>query len=490
MRFVPGVAFALVLAGCYNDLPADGALRCNTQSAKQCPSDFYCASNGTCWRNGHSPGSNGGDDLGGLDLSTEGFDLSSHACTADTCAGNTLRVCNAMNTFDDTVCPLGCSTTGAPHCATVVPQAPVATSDLDGAGLVALDVVTTTTVHGDTGAIDGLRNANVNAASREVNNGIAFHVVNGIGIFSFASLKIEDGVTLHMAGPNPIAFASATDVDIVGQIEARVCPAGGVGGAPPALAGQNGTGQGFGSSISQPSCSGGGAGHGDKGGHGATDMAMPTDGAGGAVYDAVSLNPLHGGSSGAGGTAATGSGASGGVGGAGGGAIQIAAGRAVYLGGGMQPGGVNAGGCGGSRGIGSGGSGSGGGGGGSGGAILIESPTIEFRANGGLAANGGGGGSFATSAPLSDDGSNASLSTMRAPGGLDGGGHGGAAGATLGESSDFGSTPGGGGGGVGRVRLNSANGATLPASYILSPGFNDTNALGQPVTSQGTITVQ
>jgi hypothetical protein len=483
------VVVALALAGCYTDLPADGALRCNTQAAKMCPTSFYCADDGACWRNGHAPGTNAGDDLSasGLDLATGEFDLSgSKACTTDVCAGNTLRTCNAMNMYDDTACPLGCSSTGGPHCSALVPQAPVSPADLDATGLVA--ITTTTTIHGDTGAIDGLRNANVNASAREVNNGIAFHVANGIAVFSFQSLKVEESVTVHLAGANPIALAAATDVEIIGQVEARLCPAGGVGGAPSAVAGQNGTGQGFGSSATQASNNGGGAGHGDKGGHGATDMAMPTDGFGGAIYDGVSLSPLHGGSSGAGGTPAAGG--TGGVGGAGGGAIQIVAGHAVYLGGGTQAGGINAGGCGCGRGVGSGATGSGGGGGGSGGAILIESPTIEFRTNGGLAANGGGGGSFATSSLPSDDGSSGSLSTMRAAAGIDGGGRGGAAGATLGESSDFGLTPGGGGGGVGRVRLNSANGATLPASYILSPGLNDMNALGQPVATQGTISVQ
>src|SRR5206468_3645866 len=146
----------------------------------------------------------------------------------------------AMNMYDDTVCELGCSTVGAPHCATIVPQAPLTVGDIDGNGLVAVDVTTTTTIHGDTGAIDGLRNANVNAAAREVNNGIAFHVVSGIAVFSFKSLTIEPGVTVHLAGANPVALASATDIEIVGEIEARVCPSGGVGGTPLATAGQNG----------------------------------------------------------------------------------------------------------------------------------------------------------------------------------------------------------------------------------------------------------
>jgi hypothetical protein len=422
----------------------------------------------------------GGNDLSGLPST----------CTVDTCAGNVLRVCNTAGMFEDQTCSVGCSSTGAPHCASVVPQSPILPADLNASGLVPIVLAVTTTVHGDTGAIDGIRSANVSATTREINNGIAFHIANGVSIFSFASLKVDDAIVVHLVGPNAIALVAAGDVELIGQVEARSCPSGGAGGAAPATGGQSGTGQGFGTVGSQVNTSGGGAGHGDKGGHGANDMAVANEAAGGAIYGVASLNPLSGGSSGAGGSFA-GSVPVGGRGGAGGGALQLVAAGKVVLGGGNQPGGVNAGGCGGGQGAGGGATGSGGGGGGSGGAILVEAAAIEIRSNGGLAANGGGGGSQGGSGSPQYNGGDASLSSMRAAGGFDGGGRGGAAGAPLGESYDFVTNSGGGGGGAGRIRLNSASGsATLPASYILSPGLNDMNMLGQPVCTQGVVTTQ
>jgi hypothetical protein len=49
------LATLALLAGCFDQQPADGSLKCHPNTARACPSGFYCAEDGTCWRNGHSP---------------------------------------------------------------------------------------------------------------------------------------------------------------------------------------------------------------------------------------------------------------------------------------------------------------------------------------------------------------------------------------------------------------------------------------------------
>jgi hypothetical protein len=51
-----GAALALVLAAGCASLPDDGALMCNPDPARRCPSGFQCADDGRCYRDGHLPG--------------------------------------------------------------------------------------------------------------------------------------------------------------------------------------------------------------------------------------------------------------------------------------------------------------------------------------------------------------------------------------------------------------------------------------------------
>src|SRR6185312_812198 len=53
----------LAVGGCAA-LPDDGALMCNANPARASPDDFFCASDGRCYRNGHGPA---GEDMGAGD---------------------------------------------------------------------------------------------------------------------------------------------------------------------------------------------------------------------------------------------------------------------------------------------------------------------------------------------------------------------------------------------------------------------------------------
>ncbi|MCU1277007.1 MAG: hypothetical protein JWM53_553 [bacterium] len=54
----------LLGAGCYGPNLADGKLKCSVGDQK-CPEGFHCATDGTCWKNGHDPGGGGGGGTGG-----------------------------------------------------------------------------------------------------------------------------------------------------------------------------------------------------------------------------------------------------------------------------------------------------------------------------------------------------------------------------------------------------------------------------------------
>jgi hypothetical protein len=474
--------FALfVLPACYTDLPADGALRCNTQSAKQCPSGFYCAPDDACWRSGHAPETNGDmsvaenpNDMGALDLSDKN-------CSVSLCAGDVLRTCNSMGMFDDTSCSYGCSSAGGPHCSQFYPTAPVTPADLTTGGVGAF-ILGTGTVHGDTGAIDGARAANTDPTQLEVNGGIGFHRVSGVGIFIFGGLTMPVGVTVHLAGPNPIAFVSTADLTLLGVVDAQgpcsagVSVAGGSIGAPSNSGGDGAAGigpgaGGGGQTEGSSNCSGaggGGAGHGDAGGKGGNGgcFTVALGGVAGSSYDTTAITTLRGGSGGGAGGALAGS--MGGVGGSGGGAFQLVAMGTITIGNGSAASGVNAGGCGGGAQGGS--TVGGGGGGGSGGDVIVEAPTVRMLGGGTvIAANGGGGGG-------STNGGNGSFDSIRAAAGGSGAtspGRGGAGAATAGEAgvdaNSSGGGSGGGGGAVGRIRISSFGGASIAGGATLSP---------------------
>jgi hypothetical protein len=421
--------------------------------------------------------------VAGSDL---GNDLGNGECS-DVCAGTSLNVCSDGG-FTASACALGCIASPAAHCGTFYPSGAVTPADLVVAGLSPITFSNTTPLtilHSDTGVIDGARAANGDPTKLEVVSGIGFHVVDGVGIFDFASITIPEGVTIGLTGPNPIALVSAGDLSIVGILNAGSTggcnepgPGGGnsgsaTTGSAPVLTSAGGLGAGGNGNGASNSdfYGGGGGGHGATGGHAGEGTA---GGAGGVAYDDATLIPLHGGSGG--GAAASSNVCSG----AGGGGLQLVSGGTIAIGGGTAVGGINAGGSGAYNGQ---------GGGGSGGSVLLEAFSINLAAYGGIASNGGGGGGIR-------GGGTGTLSAVAALGGTGGtlgsnpvgaGGVGGVAGAIAGGQGGEGA---GGGGAVGRIRLNSLNGAaSLTGNAFLSPSEADRNSLSLPVATEGKIDI-
>lgn len=261
-----------------------------------------------------------------------------------------------------------------------------------------------------------------------------------------ASLRVTADSELALQGPRAVVFVSWGDVRIIGTLRAMAgrseeveedCwgrPSGGVG------ANNDIPGPGGGSFASV-----GGSGGEVVGTAGAAGKAP------GGTIGTATLIPLRGGCPG---------GADGlGGPGSGGGAVQISSRTAIFV-----PGIVGA---------------SGGGGcvssaGGSGGGILLEAPAVTVA--GGVFANGGGGGCGSFS--CADDGA---YSTTPAPGDdicADGsgviGGDGAAGGTAATDGDDATNTvgetdrAGGGGGGLGRIRINTLDG-TVAGTSTFSP---------------------
>lgn len=269
-----------------------------------------------------------------------------------------------------------------------------------------------------------------------------------------ASLSMAQGARLSIRGSRPLIIVSTGPVDINGSIYAEADGLRGwfAGGAAAtttqARAGtcpidtEAGGGR-AGSSDGSKGIGPGGGGFCGKGGPGSTDLMGTPAPAGGVPYGTQDLIPLVGGS--AGGTS------SGGNGGHGGGAIQIVSGVGIVVG---ETGIIN---------MGGGGSGSYGGGG-SGGAVLLEAPSVTVR--GVLAANGGSGGDAYNGA---DGPASAEPAAARSNGGP--GAAGDTANGTQGNAAGTALNTAGGGGGVGRIRINTGCGGTLVVSStaIISP---------------------
>lgn len=415
---------------------------------------------------------------------------------------STLQTCNGNGTATaTTMCPLGCGTDGGTaHCKVLVPTAPVKSGDLDGSDLSTPAANTGTRFVFDVsnGAINNSADANApvrmknSGNAREVHQGIAFRITNGVAIWSFKTLTIPAGVTVvfdNSAANNAVALVSSTDAEIDGTIDARgyqdatamtVCTSnnGGPGGTAGATSGVPAIGDGAGGSAAGTLVAGGGgAGYGATGGAGGIDpMAIVgTAGAAGATGGGAELSPIRGGYGGGYGAA---------NGGGGGGGIQIVVNGTLTLGNKAV---VNVGGCGGFA-----GAVNGGGGGGSGGAVLAEALAIAIPSGATISANGGGGGG----------GGDLTGTTAGDPGGAGGsvaaggkgpnmgsaGGNGGAAKASAtGQPGEAGSGllgSGGGGGGVGRIRLNSQSGSGTLGGNTLSP------TLAQTLATQGTVVIK
>ncbi len=328
-----------------------------------------------------------------------------------------------------------------------------------------------------------------------------------LAVFSLDTLTVAAGGVLWIRGNRAPVLLACGDVQIDGTIdvsaENREPGPGGYGGGAggyrdegDAIAAENGAAPldseaGGGGSTEDESpyreSGGGGGGHGQPGGAGGAATSgdgAHAGGSAGEVCGAAELVPLHGGAGGGG----AGSYRTGGDGGGGGGALQISAGGTLTIGNGAV---IRAAGDGG--GVSSVSNYGGGGGGGGGGAILLEA--AELLAHGTLAANGGGGGGGRTDyhpwgrycpQDTPTAGGLGPAGTARASGGTEcdassgapdagGGGRGGSrAGAPAhGETGFDGRASGGGGGGVGRIRLNSHQDAALTVDGTTSPPCDD-----------------
>lgn len=440
-----------------------------------CVGDDVASVSSTSGDGGNGPGDNGNGNGG--DGGSNNGDSGGSCATASCTDPSTLKNCDGKTE----TCSFGCSEAGGAHCEVVHPSGALLPSDLTTAGALDVTISSDAKFVTDTGAIEGVRAANDDPLKTEVKDGIGFRIADDgqghkVAVWSFKSLKIDDGKTVRFTAANAAALVAAGNIEIVGVVDARgydaagtLCgdttggPGGGSGGKDASAA----TGEGGGKApVPMQTYSGGPSGGsfggvGGKGGNGGSGASTP-GAAAGTIYGTPGLTPLVGGSGG-GGTSYGGGG--------GGGAIQLVAGTKVSIGGGTSPGGVNAGGCNGATAY----YGNAGGAGGSGGAILIEAPNLELLSNGVIAANGGGGatgggGTAAQPGQLSS----AQCYAGGAPNGYGvcGGGsggytvYGGSGGAPSGTSGAGGS----GGGGAGRIRINNRSGSfTVPPSTTISP---------------------
>jgi hypothetical protein len=272
------------------------------------------------------------------------------------------------------------------------------------------------------------------------------------------SFALSTGRALSVTGQRPLIIMTTGKIDINGTITAYAAPANGwaAGGAVAPSAGRSGacpidTILGGGRSGSTTSSAGIGPGGGafcGIGGPGSFDPAGAPAPLGGVAYGTPDLIPLVGGS--AGGTSTT---AAVIEEGRGGGAIQLVAGTEIIIG---DSGIINMGGGGGAYGA----------GGGSGGAILLEAPTVTVK--GVLTANGGSGGSNSSRGQVSQPTDQAALGGGKGGKGAAGGTANGSAGNEGGGAS---LALAAGGGGVGRIRINTGCGGepAIAGTAIISP---------------------
>jgi hypothetical protein len=381
--------------------------------------------------------------------------LSSSICAANQalrCDGSNLVRCNGDGTAEvNETCLLGCSATGL-RCNDLAPSNGLApyldmtTSEPD------LDLGTTATINTDDGTVmvDG---KSVIVDSMVMAQGSA----PAIRVFIGRSLTATD---VTITGSNAFAVVSDGDLQIGGIFAASAN--GFTVRGPGAF--NDGTCQGGQGAIVNGGAIGGAGGGGfgfagGKGGSATNDSGIATGGAGGTATGNPTLVPLRGGCD------------SGKVGaslfGFGGGAMQLVSRTKITVGGVVAA------------------NGSSGSGGGSGGGILLEAPVVEV--SGSLVANGGGGGGGCIFPKAGEDGRlDATPATGGDPCDTDGvkGGNGGAGNSGAGNGGSINQAGTGnafafagyGGGGVGRIRVNT-----------LSGGFHRTGGLFSPNPSTGAI---
>jgi hypothetical protein len=391
--------------------------------------------------------------------------------SATACTDGTVATCDADGRPSSArECPLGCAT-DEPRCREIVPS--------NGLGQFLAEaetapdlVLSDRDMFDSTGHVwrDGVR------TSIAVPTHLLPAPVNGVQIRVYLVGSISIGTTdlalwtTDRDQDNPaIAIVSARDIVVRGTINmtgVSLPDPGAKLGTPYLAPGSVARGQScvggdpVVTPIAEPGAGGGGnASSGGDGGSADTGQGQRA-GSRGSVSPAEStLEPLRGGC--AGGYLAE-------TGGSGGGALQLVSGTRISF---RARGAVNAGGAGGSTPLSSFGAG---GGGGAGGGILLEAPAVELGGGAGLAANGGGGGGAG-----GNPGTPGRISLDPAPGGVgcrndDTACSGGGAGAAnnIAARGGFSAVPragvsaqaGGGGGGLGVIRIN-----TKDASYVAAP---------------------
>jgi hypothetical protein len=396
------------------------------------------------------------------------------------CADPTvLRTCTGPGVpVSDRACSWGCVSAGTPHCGQLVPTTGSVPMDKTTSftGLTDVDMVNGIIVNTSTGQIGNLNNPDaIHDNNVGIDNGVDYQeygTAPGVTVFRFRKLIISGNITI--VGDRAVVFVADQEITVGGVVDARgpctktgqtvgiAGPGGFAGGAQKGAGLGTGGGGGGGTDNTK---GGGGAGYGSTGGLGGN-----TGGAGGLPYNST-INTLVGGSGGGGGGGGNGNTQ---PGGGGGGAIQMISNKSITI----SAGGINAGGCGGFSTTGP----DSGAGGGAGGLILLEAPAITLA--GALAVNGGGGGS---GPGLVLQGENGKLSRAAAAGAIgDGIGGAGGAGATLiGGPGTMVTKSGGGGGAVGRIRIETRDGThfTQEASAVMSPNLTDTGTTASHVSA-------
>lgn len=339
-------------------------------------------------------------------------------------------------------------------------------------GTAIVEISGDVTINTDTGTVlDDLGNSALPADSIFVVVAQQAPGAPELGVFSWASLTIADGVSVTVEGQNALVFGLSAHATIGGTIDllgGRTVP---TAPGPGGFAGgdddsRDGAGPGGGLFEGDYDAGGGGGGYAAAGGAGGTQEGR-AGGAAGASYGDPINDPLLGGSGGARGGG--GGNNDPGTGGGGGGAFQISARGDITL---TPASVVNVGGGGGEGGD----DDKGGGGGAAGGAILIEGRSVSVA--GVLAANGGGGGAGANGNSKGDDGMPGQAGPAIARGGEEGGpdsssGGDGAAGDVQAGAPGLPTTgnSGGGGGAGGRIFLRSREPVLTPGSISPTPSL-------------------
>jgi hypothetical protein len=359
------------------------------------------------------------------------------------CDGNDLVLCNGEGTAEvDENCSLGCSATEL-RCNDVKPSNGLAPYLDMTAGEPDLDLGTKATINTDDGTVmvDGNPVAVKSATMAQTS-------APTIRVFVVHSLTTTD---VTITGSNALAVVSNGDLKING-----VFAASGNTALSGAGAFNDGTCRGgdvtiVGSAATVSGAGGGGFGRpGGVGGTATSDDGIAFGGIGGTATGNPTLVPLRGGcDSGKLGVNAKGSG---------GGAVQLVSRTQIAISGVVAANGSSS--------I----------GGGSGGGILLEAPVVEVR--GGVVANGGAGAGGCT---LALPGENGRLDAKPATGGVGcangaNGGNGGAGNSGTGDGASINLAgtgilivfAGHGGGGVGRIRVNTVSGG-LHATGLFSP---------------------